>query len=328
MLYPIKFTPQLKEIIWGGKKYLAHAKAGKAKRIDPTKHYGESWEISALAGEESVVANGFLKSNNIEEIIEVYMGNLVGEKNYERFGLTFPLLIKNLDCHDTLSVQVHPDDKLAAERHDSYGKTEMWYVCNAEPGASIYIGFKNTDLTREEYLAAVNEERLSEILHEVKVSKGDLFFIPAGTVHALGKGTQILEIQQTSNITYRIYDWGRTDANGKPRETHTALAVDAIDFSMLGEKCKIEYKSEKNKSVEMIDCSYFTCNIIELEGEMERDLAALDSFVVYSCIEGEVKISMGNDSEELTATDSILIPAEADSITLEGNGLLMETYIK
>ena len=165
MLYPIKFIPRLKERLWGGYELLAKAKAGKTNKIDPTKPYGESWELSAVEGDISVVANGMLKRNNLEEIIEVYMGNLIGDKIYDRYGLTFPLLIKSLDCHDVLSVQVHPDDKLAAERHDSYGKTEMWYVVAAEPGAALYVGFKNNNITREEYIAAVSEDRLHELLN-------------------------------------------------------------------------------------------------------------------------------------------------------------------
>ncbi|MBO5860365.1 MAG: class I mannose-6-phosphate isomerase, partial [Alistipes sp.] len=237
MLYPIKFIPRLKERLWGGKELLATVKAGKGAKIDPSKAYGESWELSAVAGDESVVANGLLKKNNIEEIIEVYMGNLIGEKNYDRYGLTFPLLIKSLDCNDVLSVQVHPDDELAAERHNSYGKTEMWYVSGCKPGAALYVGFKNTAITREEYLQALNEDRLPEIMNRVEVKPGDVFFIPAGTIHALGKGCEVVEIQQTSDITYRVYDWNRVDDNGNPRELHTALAVDAIDFSKDGEAC-------------------------------------------------------------------------------------------
>ena len=223
MLYPIKFIPRLKERLWGGHQLLASVKAGKGAKIDPAKCYGESWELSAVPGDESVVANGILKKNTIEEIIEVYMGSLIGEKNYERYGLTFPLLIKSLDCHDVLSVQVHPNDELAAERHNSYGKTEMWYVSGCEEGAALYVGFKDTSITREEYLAAVNEDRLPEILNRVEVKVGDVFFIPAGTVHALGKGIEVLEIQQTSDVTYRIYDWNRVDDKGNPRELHTAL---------------------------------------------------------------------------------------------------------
>lgn len=328
MLYPIRFTPLLKERIWGGKTLLANAKQGKAKKIDATQPYGESWELSAVKGDESVVANGFLKRNNIEEIIEVYMGNLIGDKIYEKYGLTFPLLIKSLDCHDVLSVQVHPDDELAAERHNSYGKTEMWYIVDAEPGAFIYIGFNRKDITREEYIAAINEGRLPELLNKVEVKPGDTFFIPAGTIHALGKGVVVLEIQQTSDVTYRVYDWDRVDDNGNPRELHTALAVDAIDFASDKDKCIMRYEAKKNASTQMVKCDYFTTNIVELEGEAERELESIDSFVLYICAEGEADVCMGDSKEHLEPFDLVMIPAEADSVKLCGNAKLLEVYIE
>jgi mannose-6-phosphate isomerase len=328
MLYPIRFTPLLKERIWGGKTLLANAKQGKAKKIDATQPYGESWELSAVKGDESVVANGFLKRNNIEEIIEVYMGNLIGDKIYEKYGLTFPLLIKSLDCHDVLSVQVHPDDELAAERHNSYGKTEMWYIVDAEPGAFIYIGFNRKDITREEYIAAINEGRLPELLNKVEVKPGDTFFIPAGTIHALGKGVVVLEIQQTSDVTYRVYDWERVDDNGNPRELHTALAVDAIDFASDKDKCIMHYEPKKNTSTQMVKCDYFTTNIVELEGSTERELESIDSFVLYICAEGEADVCMGDNKEHLEPFDLVMIPAEADSVKLCGNAKLLEVYIE
>ena len=328
MLYPIKFIPRLKERLWGGKELLARVKQGKGAKIDATKSYGECWDLSAVAGDESVVANGFLKRNNIEEIIEVYMGSLIGEKNYEQYGLTFPLLIKSLECHDTLSVQVHPDDELAAERHNSYGKTEMWYIALCQEGASIYIGFKNPNITREEYLAAVNEDRLPEIMNRVEVKAGDTFFIPAGTIHALGSGVNVIEIQQTSDITYRIYDWNRTDENGVARELHTALAVDAIDFTSDAEACNKRYELQTNRAVTMVDCPYFTTNIISLEGRKTFDYASLDSFVLYICAEGEADVKFRDAVEHITPYDLVMIPAEADEVTLCGNAKLLEVYIK
>ncbi|MBR4995305.1 MAG: class I mannose-6-phosphate isomerase [Alistipes sp.] len=327
MLYPIRFTPLLKERIWGGKELLAKAKEGKAKGINAETPYGESWELSAVEGDKSVVANGFLKRNNIEEITEVYMGNLIGDKVYEKYGLTFPLLIKSLDCHDVLSVQVHPNDELAAERHNSYGKTEMWYIVSAEPGAFIYIGFNRDNVTREEYIAAVNEGHLTELLRKVEVKAGDTFFIPAGTIHALGKGVVVSEIQQTSDVTYRVYDWDRTDENGNSRELHTALAIDAIDFTSKTEDCIKKYTTEKNKPTELVKCDYFTTNVVELEGSAERELEAIDSFVLYICAEGEATVTMGENSEILEPFDLVMIPAEADSVTLKGNAKLLEVYI-
>lgn len=328
MLYPIRFTPRLKERIWGGKQLLANAKQGKAKGIDTTISYGESWELSAVEGDKSVVANGFLKQNNIEEIIEVYMGNLIGDGVYEKYGLTFPLLIKSLDCHDMLSVQVHPNDELAAERHDSYGKTEMWYVVEAEPDAFIYVGFNRNNITREEYIAAQNEGRLPELLRKVTVKAGDTFFIPAGTIHALGKGVVALEIQQTSDVTYRVYDWEREDENGQPRELHTALAIDAIDFASDSDSCIKRYTAEKNRPTELVKCDYFTTNIIELEGSAERETESIDSFILYLCAEGEATITLGEHTEKIEPFDLIMIPAEADNITLQGNAKLLEVYIE
>jgi mannose-6-phosphate isomerase len=327
MLYPIKFKPRIKERIWGGQAILKK-KGSAASRLAKDKLYGESWDLSSVKGDISVVANGMLKGNNLEEIIEVYMGSLIGEKNYERYGLTFPLLIKSLDCHDVLSVQVHPNDELAAERHNSYGKTEMWYVSGCEEGAALYVGFKDTSITREEYLAAVNEDRLPEILNRVEVKVGDVFFIPAGTVHALGKGIEVLEIQQTSDVTYRIYDWNRVDDKGNPRELHTALAVDAIDFASEAEECHIRYEEKANQSVKMVDCPYFTTNIIALEGEKEFDYASLDSFVLYICTAGEADVTVGGVTEHITPYELVMIPAEADAVSLKGNAKLLEVYIK
>ena len=242
MLYPIKFRPRVKERIWGGHA-IAAMKAGSGARLSPDKLYGESWELSSVSGDVSVVANGFLKGNDLNEIVEVYMGDLVGEKIFERYGIGFPLLVKYLDCNDVLSVQVHPDDTLAAERHDSAGKTEMWYVVDCKPGAALYVGFKNPEITREEYIEAVAKSTLPELLNRIEVSPGDIFFIPAGVVHALGAGIEVIEIQQTSDITYRIYDWDRVDASGRPRELHTALAVDAIDFSADARELHKHYRS-------------------------------------------------------------------------------------
>ena len=328
MLYPIKFIPRLKERIWGGTELLSHVKQGKGAKIDAAKSYGECWDLSAVEGDESVVANGFLKRNTIEEIIEVYMGSLIGEKNYDKYGLTFPLLIKSLECHDTLSVQVHPDDELAAERHNSYGKTEMWYIASCCEGAAIYLGFKNRNITREEYLSAVNEDRLPEIMNRVEVKAGDVFFIPAGTIHALGSGVNVLEIQQTSDITYRIYDWNRTDENGVARELHTALAVDAIDFMSDAEACHKRYTLHENRAVNVVDCPYFTTNIISLDGKKDFDYASLDSFVLYICAEGEADVRVGDTTEHITPYELVMIPAEADIVTLHGNAKLLEVYIK
>lgn len=328
MLYPIKFIPRLQEVIWGGQEFLAKIKAGKGVQIAPDKLYGESWDVSAVAGNVSVVANGFLKKNNLEEIIEVYMGNLIGDKIYEKYGLTFPLLVKTLDCSDILSVQVHPDDELAAERHNSFGKTEMWYVIDAEPGAYLYVGFKDKEFSREDFIKAINEDTMPQMLNKVEVKAGDVFFIPAGTIHALGKGIKVMEIQQTSDITYRVYDWNRVDASGNARELHTALSIDAIDFSKSGDECHIKYETTANKCVPLIDCPHFTTNSIVVDGEFEQEVVSRDSFTLYVCTEGEVDIVMDEHTEHLSQTGVVMIPAEASSVTIKGKGKLLETYMR
>ncbi len=327
MLYPIKFKPRAKERIWGGHAILE--RKGKAlSRLDRSKLYGESWDLSSVKGDVSVVANGILKGNNLEEIIEVYMGELVGEQHFERFGLEFPLLIKYLDCNDRLSVQVHPNDELALERHDSFGKTEAWYIADCKPGAAIYLGFKDLNITREEYIAAVAVSRLESLLNRVEVHKGDIFFIPAGTVHALGAGIEVVEVQQTSDVTYRIYDWDRVDASGKGRELHTALAVDAIDFEADAELLHKRYDLAKGGVAKVIESPYFTMAIHDVDEHKELDRSMLDSFIVYICLEGNTTIVADGNEESLDRGELVLVPAECCDVEFRGSARLMEVYIK
>lgn len=324
MLYPLRFRPRLKPRIWGGSTLIA--KKGKGLRIDRSRQYGESWDLSGLRGDLSVITNGMLKGNNIEELIEVYMGDLVGEKIFERFGVEFPLLIKTLDAQQTLSIQVHPDDEIAAERHNSFGKSEMWYITDCEEGAEIHIGFKRPT-SREEFIDAVVTNRLPELLNRYEVRRGDVYFIPAGTIHTIGKGIELIEIQQTSDITYRVYDWDRVDSEGRPRELHTALAIDAIDFEG-DEEYVLTKTPEVNASVELIKREPFTTNLIAVEGEYVRDLAARDSFVVYIVAEGEVQISTESGSEKLAMGELVLIPAEINEVFVTGKGKLLEAYVE
>ncbi|MFC2120171.1 type I phosphomannose isomerase catalytic subunit, partial [Bacteroidota bacterium] len=223
MLYPLKFKPIYKEKIWGGKKLSAFLN----KKGITSDKCGESWEISAIDKNISVVSNGFLKKNNLLELIEVYMGDLVGDKIFDIYGINFPLLIKFIDAKDKLSLQVHPDDYLAEKRHNSFGKTEMWYVLDADPGSEIITGF-NRELTKDEYNSYYNSGKITEILNYEKAEANNAFFIPAGRIHAIGSNILIAEIQQSSDITYRIHDWNRKDSNGKPRKLNTELAIDAI----------------------------------------------------------------------------------------------------
>lgn len=325
-MYPIKFKPILKQHIWGGDALL-EMKKGQRIRVDKSKVYGESWDVSGIDGNISVISNGFFKGNNLQEAIEVYMGEIVGESVFERFGLSFPLLLKTLHCKDKTSVQVHPDDDLAAERHNSCGKTEMWYIVSAEPDATLYIGFKNSKITREQYIDAVAQGTVAEIIEPVSVKAGDAFIIPSGTVHSISGGVTLIEIQQPVDLTYRIFDWNRVDEKGNSRELHTAYAVDAIDFSSNVAACKREYKSRKNEAVEIVKCDYFTCNILSVEGTAERNLSSLDSFVLYYCTEGEAEIVTDDGTETIRKGEVVLIPADANEITIAGTATLLEYYI-
>lgn len=324
MLYPLKFTPILKQTIWGGEK-LAYKSQNKNLQSSPI---GESWEISGVQENQSVVSEGPLAGNNLEELIEVYMGDLVGDRVYEKFGIEFPLLIKYIDACDDLSIQVHPDDTIARERHNAYGKTEMWYVVDATPEARLLLGFnKNTDKT--EYLDKLQHHTLPELLNVEKVKKGDCFFIPAGTVHAIGKGCLIAEIQQTSDITYRIYDYDRRDKNGQARELHTELATDVICFKQQTEH-SIHYHSHENHTEELVSCNYFTTNYLKFDREIEKDYFKIDSFVIYMCLEGEFSIVYNIDqSIKMKKGETVLIPASLQNIFLlpERESETLEIYI-
>ena len=322
-LYPIRFRPVLKETLWGGEtlkqRFGKKAKAG-------TK-IGESWEICGLPGSGSVVANGFLKGNTLEEIAEVYMDELMGEAVYSKFGTEFPLLIKFIDAADKLSIQVHPDDRLASERHHAWGKTEMWYVLDAKPGAVIHTGFRRKT-TKEEYLEYLSGKKLAELVNETPVNAGDVFFIPAGMVHAIGAGVLLAEIQQTSDVTYRIYDWDRVDASGKPREMHTALALDAINFG-LDSNNLTKPAPELNRTVLLAESQYFHTSLIAFDRPIIKDYSLTDSFVIYICTESMAVIECNGHSEEIRAGETILVPASADSVAIipRGKATLLEVFV-
>jgi len=320
-LYPLKFTPILKDKIWGGPR-LRDVLGKKA-----SDQAGESWEISCVQGDISVVENGFLAGNSLIELAEVYMGDLLGDQIYDKFGMEFPLLIKFIDASEVLSVQVHPDDSLARERHNSYGKTEMWYIIESDQGELI-AGF-NRELDREAYLRHFHEGTLKEILNRVKVGPGDIYFMPAGQVHAIGAGVLLAEIQQTSDVTYRIYDWDRTDPAGNPRELHTDLALDAIDFAFRKDQ-KIPYQALENSTVTAVDSPYFTTSVIRLDQPVDKDYNLIDSFVVYMCMEGEAGVAHPGGVEKIRKGETILIPAELKNIAILPTRAttLLEVYIK
>lgn len=326
-MYPIKLKPILKQHIWGGARLL-DIKRGQGLRVDKSKTYGESWDISGVDGSISVIANGFLKGNNLQEAIEVYMGDLVGESVFEHFGLTFPLLLKTLNCEGRLSVQVHPGDELAAERHDSCGKTEMWYVVSAEPDAVLYIGFKDQNISREEYIDAVATGRVAELLQPVQVKQGDAFLIKSGTVHSMSGSIVLMEIQQPVDLTYRIFDWDRVDTDGKPRQLHTAQAIDAIDFSVSAENSRCAYEPKQNDFAPIVKCDYFSVGIVKVDGVVERDYNTLDSFVIYTCVSGSAEVITDGCTETLKQGEAILIPAENTSVILKGKADIIEYYLE
>ena len=322
MLYPLKFHPILKKKIWGGER-LSYKSEQHEESI------GESWEISAVEDNISVVSNGILADNDLQELIEVYMGDLVGDRVYEKFGVEFPLLIKYIDANDDLSIQVHPDDETAKERHNAYGKTEMWYVADAEKDASLIMGF-NKETDKAEYLQALHSNKLMDILNTEKVKKGDSFFIPAGLVHAIGKGCYIAEIQQTSDITYRIYDYNRKDADGHTRELHTDLATDVIDYHYYP-KHKVDYTPHDNKSVQLVKCPYFTTNLLVFDRDIEKEYVHLDSFVIYMCIQGKFTISTGECEPVMgNKGETVLVPACFKNVTLYPDEVsrVLEIYVE
>lgn len=324
-LYPLKFKPIFHDKIWGGTRL----KTLLNKDIGGSSHCGESWELSGVSGNISVVQNGFLKGNDLSELVEIYMGDLVGDKVYEKFGLEFPLLIKFIDAGADLSIQVHPNDELARDRHNAFGKSEMWYVIDAENGARINTGF-NQPVTRNKYVEYFDTGRLSELLHFENVKTGDVFFIPAGLVHSIGKGTMVAEIQQTSDITYRIFDFNRMDSEGNFRELHTDLALEAIDYSK-NENSRIDYTTEKNKSTEVVSCKYFTTNILDFNTTIEKDYFSVDSFVIYIVLTGDFIIEMEDQKVNVKHGETILLPAITNVVHLipaSKEVRLLEVFIK
>ena len=315
--------PLFKDKIWGGNKI-------KELGFDysPLPNCGELWALSAVEGSESVIANGFLEESTLNEALEIYMGELIGEANYDRFGNQFPLLIKIIDANDRLSIQVHPDDQLAQERDMDYGKTEMWYIMQADPQAEIIDGF-STPLTPDQYQALLTLGKLESALHVEHPQAGDLFFIPAGRVHAIGKGILLAEVQQSSDCTYRIYDYNRRDTQGRLRELHTQEALDAIDFTPTRDG-RTHYHYQPDHTVPLAECPYFTTNLIALTEPMRKDFSSLDSFVIYLCTEGIAAVRALDHIVPLHAGECVLVPAVAGEVELhchEGHAKLLEVYI-
>ncbi len=312
--YPIQFIPIPKKRIWGGNKLkkLFH-------KDFVEENVGESWEVSTVENNISIVSNGTLGGMSLQELIDKYKEAFLGNKNYKRFGNQFPLLIKFIDAADDLSIQVHPNDELARKRHNSFGKTEMWYVMSAESNANLILGF-NQNLSKERYQEILNEGSIEKYLNYEKVNKGDSFFVEAGLIHAIGKGVMIAEIQQTSDLTYRVYDWNRKDTDGNERELHTDLALDALKYEQTN-NCKI-IKKESN----LVDSEYFIVNELDVTQKgLIRNLLDVDSFVIYMIVEGNIKL---NGNIILRKGETILFPAiYKEEIIFEGDGKVLEIYI-
>jgi len=323
-LYPLKFQTIYKDKIWGGQKIKTYLH----KDFGALPNCGETWEISGVSSDVSVVANGELKGRRLDELLEAYKDALVGKKVYEHFGNIFPLLVKFIDANEDLSIQVHPNDELAKKRHNSFGKTEMWYVIEADPGSTLIAGF-NQELDQQVYLEKFNSGHLIDILNKEDVKAGDVFFLPAGRVHTIGKGLLIAEIQQTSDITYRIYDFDRLDDKGNKRELHVEEALAAIDYKHYPEY-KTGYQPEKDKTVKLVSCPYFTTNLLDFTHGTTKDYSNLDSFVIHVCVEGEYAVKYDGQSYPVKMGECILLPKTIDKVELEtvGGFKILESYIE
>ena len=317
-LYPLQFEPILKDRIWGGTKLKTYLNKPIASEIT-----GESWEISTVENDVSIIANGVFKGKSLNELINDFPEQVLGAKVFEQFGKQFPLLFKYLDAREDLSIQVHPNDELAARRHNSFGKTEMWYVMQADDEARLIVGFKEKS-SSEEYIQHLENKTLPSILDTKKVKKGDVFFLETGTVHAIGAGTVIAEIQQTSDITYRLYDFDRVDANGNTRELHVDLALEAINYDKV--EAQKEYLKIENTSNEVVDCSYFTTNFIPLNGNLNVNKNQ-NSFTVYMCVDGDFELILNEEKCNYKKGDTVLIPASLTDFQLSGKASLLEIYI-
>ena len=316
--YPLQFEPILKERIWGGEKLKTVLNKPITSAIT-----GESWELSTVEGDISVVINGEWKGRSLADIINDSPDEILGTEVHARFGKQFPLLFKYLDAREDLSIQVHPNDELAKKRHNSFGKTEMWYIMQADDDARIIVGFKEKS-NASEYLENLANKTLLSILDDVKVKSGDVFFLETGTVHAIGAGLVVAEIQQTSDITYRLYDFDRVDANGNTRELHIDLALDAINYNKV--ETKKEYTKNINDSNEIVDCPYFTTNFIPLDGEISVSKSG-KTFTVYMCIEGTFELEYNNSKLQYKKGDTVLIPAAMNAFILNGKASILEIYI-
>ncbi|WP_396638583.1 type I phosphomannose isomerase catalytic subunit [Maribacter sp. R77961] len=312
-MHPLKFKPILKERLWGGEKL--GTVLGKPITNDIT---GESWELSTVAGDVSEVSNGALANTSLKTLIDNHAERLLGKSVVKRFGKEFPILIKFIDAKQDLSIQLHPNDELAKERHDSFGKTEMWYVMDANPGAELIVGF-NKDVTKSEYAKSLEENTLLDLLNYEPVKEGDTFFINTGKIHAIGAGVLLAEIQQTSDVTYRVFDFNRKDKEGNLRELHTELALDAIDYQKKDD-FKVSYDDKSDTSNAMVACPYFKTNFLSLENDFSQDTVHRDSFTIFMCVDGSGVVQTESGEAMIAKGETVLVPASSNSIAIKTSG--------
>ena len=316
----IKFEPLLKQTLWGGSKIIPF------KHLDAQlENVGESWEISGVSGNETIVANGQYKGMSLNQLVRELKGSLVGEENYQRFGDEFPLLIKFIDACQDLSIQVHPTDEIAHRQGKNRGKTEMWYTLESAPGAQLYNGLKQ-QITPEQYKEMVADDTITDALARYEVKEGDVFFIPAGRIHAIGAGCFVAEIQQTSDVTYRIYDFKRKDKNGNYRELHTQLASESIDYTVL-DNYRTDYEPVKNEGTQVVTCPYFTTAVYDLDEPMTLDYSELDSFVILIAVKGGGQLISEGEEMSFQMGDTVLLPATTKEVKVEGTVKFLETYV-
>jgi len=321
-LYPLKFEPLYKYRLWGGEKLKTQLNKDYSESS-----IGESWEISDVKGDETQVLNGELKGQTLKQLISSFKGAFVGESVYKAFGEDFPLLIKFIDAKTPLSIQVHPSNELAKERHNSFGKNEMWYVMQADKDAELIVGFEQ-EIDKTEYQKHLEDDTILNVMHHETVAKGDTFYIPTGRIHAIGSGVLLAEIQQTSDVTYRIYDYNRVDATtGKERELHNDQALDAIDFTYHSE-FKTSYETKVNTANTLVHSPYFKTNFIKVENQLDKDYSDLDSFVIYMCVSGNLEVNYSGETYTLNTGETLLLPASIDAVTITASKAdLLEIYL-
>ena len=298
-----KFQPIIKQALWGS----------------------ESWAVSGFKGSETVVSGGPDDGTPLNQLVSRQRERLVGHANFSRFAGEFPLLVKFIDARRDLSIQVHPDDLVARRHGYERGKSEMWYVLSSAPGARLFNGLRQ-QLTPQQYKQMVADATITQALAAYDVSPGDVFYIPAGRIHSIGAGCQVAEIQQTSDVTYRIYDYNRRDAQGHLRPLHTEQAAESIDYNVLPDY-RTPYPRLSNQRVPLVSSPHFTTALYDIDRPTTLDYTALDTFVILIGVAGGGTLQSGGQSASLRAGEALLLPATATTVQVEGTLTLLETYV-